>query len=122
MLSNTLWPADWHREIFERDSIISLIDAAVYSSEMSWTKPHPEVFRHVMTALGATDPASCCFVGDRLFEDIHGAQRVGMRTVLVPHSIIPDDELGDSEGHPDAVVQRLSEVLDVVESWNTNEG
>jgi putative hydrolase of the HAD superfamily len=124
VLSNTLWPADWHRKIFERDGIIGLIDAAVYSSEMPWTKPHPEVFRQAMAALGATEPASCCFVGDRLFEDIYGAQRVGMRAVLVPHSAIPDDELmaGTSMSDPDAVVQRLSEVRNVVESWNLDAG
>jgi putative hydrolase of the HAD superfamily len=118
VLSNTLWPANWHREIFERDGVAALIDAAVYSSEVPWTKPHPETFRAAMAALGATDPASCCFVGDRLFEDIYGAQDVGMRTVLVPHSAVPNDELGSNAGQPDAVVQRLSEVLDVLEAWN----
>jgi putative hydrolase of the HAD superfamily len=118
VLSNTLWPVNWHREIFERDGVAALIDAAVYSSEVPWTKPHPEAFRAAMVALGATDPASCCFVGDRLFEDIYGAQDVGMRTVLLPHSAVPDHEVGPSAGEPDAVVQRLSEVLDVLEAWN----
>jgi putative hydrolase of the HAD superfamily len=64
------------------------------------------------------DAAACVFVGDRLFDDIWGASQVGMRTVLVPHSTIPAAQLGHAEGRPDAVVQRLAEVHDVVRAWS----
>jgi putative hydrolase of the HAD superfamily len=57
------------------------------------------------------------FVGDRTFDDIHGAGSVGMRTVLVPHSVIPATQRGHTDGVPDAVVQRLSELLSVVDGW-----
>jgi putative hydrolase of the HAD superfamily len=57
------------------------------------------------------------FVGDRLFDDIWGAANAGMRTVLVPHSDIPPEQLGHSVGQPDAVVHRLAEVYDVVRGW-----
>ncbi len=57
------------------------------------------------------------FVGDRLFDDIWGAAQVGMRTVLVPHSDIPVEQLGPTEGEPDAVVTRLADVYDVVRGW-----
>ena len=57
MLSNTFWPRDWHEEIFRRDGVLGLIDGAVYTSEIDWTKPHPEAFRAAMTAVGVTDPA-----------------------------------------------------------------
>jgi putative hydrolase of the HAD superfamily len=40
-----------------------------------------------------------------------------MRAVLVPHSAIPENQKGHVEGDPDAVVQRLSELLPVVEAW-----
>jgi putative hydrolase of the HAD superfamily len=59
------------------------------------------------------------FVGDRLFDDIWGANQVGMRTILVPHSDIPRSQVGHSEGTPDAVVQRLSHVYDVVSAWRS---
>lgn len=48
VLSNTLWPRTWHREIFERDGVLDLIDAQVYSSELPWTKPHPRAFAEIM--------------------------------------------------------------------------
>jgi putative hydrolase of the HAD superfamily len=40
-----------------------------------------------------------------------------MRAVLVPHSNIPDSQKGHVEGDPDAVVERLAEVLAVVDGW-----
>ena len=51
------------------------------------------------------------FVGDRPFDDIHGAAQVGMRTILIPHSEIPTEQHGPVTGEPDATVQRLADVL-----------
>ena len=73
VLSNTVWPRAWHEEIFERDGVLELIDGAVYTSEVPWTKPSPQAFRAAMAAVGVDDPAACVFVGDRLFDDIWGA-------------------------------------------------
>jgi len=70
-----------------------------------------------MGAVGVDDPARCVFVGDRLFDDIWGAARAGMRTIHVPHSDIPRAQAGHSEGEPDAVVDSLAEVYDVVARW-----
>jgi putative hydrolase of the HAD superfamily len=117
ILSNTLWPRAWHQEIFERDGLDHLIDGAVYTSEIAWTKPAPEAFLAAMEAVGVADPSVCVFVGDRLFDDIWGARNVGMRAVHVPHSDIPSAQVGHSEGEPDAVVQRLAEIPAVISSW-----
>ena len=75
-----------------------------------------------MDAVGVEDPAACVYVGDRPFEDVHGAQRAGMRAVLVPHSDIPVDQQVPLEVHPDAVVHRLLEVLDHVDAWSRPPG
>jgi putative hydrolase of the HAD superfamily len=113
VLSNTMWPRSWHEDVFRRDGVLDLIDGAVYTSEIDWTKPHPEAFRAAMAAVGATDPARCVFVGDRPFDDVHGAQRAGMRTVLVPNSEVPPF----NAAVPDAVIGRLAELQPLVESW-----
>ena len=112
VLSNTIWPRAEHERIFERDGLADLIDGAVYTSDIPWTKPHPGgVPRRAGRRRGRpTRPA--VFVGDRLFDDIHGAASVGMRAVLVPHSDIPAEQIGHTEGDPDAVVHRLGDVLD----------
>lgn len=117
VLSNTLWPREWHEEFFERDGVLDLIDGAVYTSEIPWTKPSPQAFRAAMQAVGVDDPAACVFVGDRLFDDIWGASNAGMRTILVPHSDIPAHHVGHSEGEPDEVVEQLMHVYDVVSAW-----
>jgi putative hydrolase of the HAD superfamily len=117
VLSNTIWPRGHHERIFERDEVLALIDGAVYTSEIAWTKPHAEAFRAALAAVGVDDPAQAVFVGDRLFDDIHGAKAVGMRAVLVPHSVIPDWQRGAVQGEPDAVVTRLSELIGIIDSW-----
>jgi putative hydrolase of the HAD superfamily len=113
VLSNTMWPRSWHEDIFRRDGVLDLIDGAVYTSEIDWTKPHPEAFRAAMTAVGVSDPRSCVFVGDRPYDDVYGAKAIGMRAVLVPHSTVPDFE----DAVPDAVIDRLADLRPLIESW-----
>ena len=113
VLSNTMWPRRWHDDVFRRDGVLDLIDGAVYTSEINWTKPHPEAFRAVMTAIGASDPARCVFVGDRPFDDVHGAQQAGLRAVLVPNSDVPTY----SAAVPDAVISRLAELPPLLAAW-----
>jgi putative hydrolase of the HAD superfamily len=113
VLSNTMWPRSAHESVFGRDGVLGLIDGAVYSSEIPWTKPHPEAFRAAMAAVGVSDPASCVFVGDRPYDDIFGAKRVGMRGVLIPHSEVPPHD----EVVPDAVISRLTELPGYLDRW-----
>ena len=114
VLSNTMWPRDAHERIFVRDRVLDLIDGAVYSSEIPWVKPHPEAFRAAMAAIGETDPAACVFVGDRPYDDIHGAKSAGMRAVLVTNSDVPPFEAAE----PDAVITRLADLLGYVDRWS----
>jgi putative hydrolase of the HAD superfamily len=113
VLSNTMWPRSWHEDVFRRDGILDLIDAAIYTSEIDWTKPHPEAFAAAMRAIGASDPADCVFVGDRPYDDVHGAQSAGMRAVLVPNSDVPPFEAAI----PDAIIASLAELRPLIESW-----
>jgi putative hydrolase of the HAD superfamily len=91
----------------------------VYTSEIPHVKPHPEAFRAALAAVGATEPGACVYVGDRPFEDIHGARNAGMRAILVPNSEIPVAERVDVEVAPDGVAHRLLDVLDLVDGWST---
>jgi putative hydrolase of the HAD superfamily len=117
VLSNTLWTRAFHEQVFARDGVLPYIDGAVYSSELAYVKPHPEAFRAALAAVGVGDAARAVFVGDRLFDDVHGAKEVGLRTVFVPHSVIPDHQRGHAQGEPDAVAHRLGDVLAIVDSW-----
>jgi putative hydrolase of the HAD superfamily len=113
VLSNTMWPRSAHERVFLRDQVLELIDGAVYSSEIAWAKPHPEAFRAAMAAVGMDDPAGCVFVGDRPYDDVHGAKRAGMRAVLIPNSDVPTFD----GAAPDAVIARLSELTRHLDAW-----
>ena len=121
VLSNTMWPRTEHDRIFERDEVLAMLHGRVYTSDLAWTKPHPEAFRAALAAVGVADPARAVFVGDRLFDDIHGAKSVGMRAVLVPHSDIPPEQHRDVAHDPDAVIGRLLDLLGVLDDWRAGE-
>jgi putative hydrolase of the HAD superfamily len=107
VLSNTMWPRSAHERVFVRDQVLGLIDGAVYSSEIPWAKPHREAFRAAMAAVGEHDPAACVFVGDRPYDDIHGAKNAGMRAILVRGSDVPAFDAAV----PDAVIASLAELM-----------
>lgn len=117
VLSNTIWPRAWHHRIFRRDGVLDLIDGDVYSSEIAWTKPSRQAFSAAMGAVGADDPARCVYVGDRLYDDIWGAQQAGMRAIHIPHSTIPAAQRGANEGVPDAIAVELAEIRQIVTGW-----
>lgn len=117
VLSNTLWPREWHDGFFARDGVSHLLDATVYTSELPWTKPSPLAFGAALDALGVADPGRCAYVGDRLYDDVYGAQRAGMLAIHVPHSTIPQEQRGHTDGIPDAVAHRLSEIPGLIAGW-----
>jgi putative hydrolase of the HAD superfamily len=114
VLSNTMWPRRAHEQIFARDQVFELIDGAVYTSEINWVKPHPEAFRAAMAAIGEADPAACVFVGDRPYDDIHGAKSAGMRAVLITNSDVPSYDAAE----PDAIITRLAELPGYLDRWS----
>lgn len=117
VLSSTPWPAAWHEEWLRRDGVLDLFDACVWSSDLPWTKPHPDAFRAALDAVGVTDPARAVYVGDRPYDDIGGAKAVGMRAVLVPHSDIPAHQQVPVDVTPDGVVQRLADLPGLIADW-----
>jgi putative hydrolase of the HAD superfamily len=112
LLSNTHWPREWHERWLERDGILHLLDARVYTSDLAHTKPHAEAFGAALGALGV-EPAEAVMVGDRPRDDIAGAKAAGMRAVLRPNPFVPAGPV-----EPDAVIRSLPELLRVVEAWS----
>ncbi|PPK69594.1 HAD family hydrolase [Actinokineospora auranticolor] len=117
VLSSTAWPGAWHEEVLHRDGVGDLFDGLVWSSDLAYTKPHRVAFEAAMAAVGVDDPADCVYVGDRPYDDISGAQAVGMRTIFIPHSDIPLAQQVAVDVVPDAVVQRMSELPAVLDRW-----
>ena len=117
VLSNTLWSREYHRGIFERDGVLDLLDADLYSSELAHVKPHPEAFRAICREL-RVEPRRAVYVGDRIFEDVHGPQQVGMRAIWIQHSDIPHGQRVEVTAMPDAHAHELLDVLAIVDGWS----
>ncbi|MCU1451484.1 MAG: HAD-superfamily hydrolase, subfamily variant 1 [Acidimicrobiales bacterium] len=113
LLSNTHWPRTFHEHFLERDGLVDLIDARLYTSEMPFQKPHPSAFRAALDAVEVEEPSRAVFVGDRPFDDISGARAAGLRTVLRRNGLVPDYDV-----EPDAVIDRLPELVDIVTRWS----
>lgn len=111
LVSNAHFLPELMREDIERLGIAEHNDDAVFSAEVGVRKPHPAIFMKVLDALDVA-PRDAFFVGDRIADDVHGAQRLGMTGVLTQEFRAEDP--AEHEQQPDYVVQRLPEVLAIV--------
>ncbi len=111
-ITNTVLLGAGIRDTLERLGLVRYLRSAVVSSEAGYRKPHPSLFRQALAELGV-GPHEAVFVGDRLWDDVAGAQAAGMGGVLThQYRQEPVDGLGVT---PDAVIARLAELPDVIE-------
>ena len=118
VLSNTVWPRAEHERIFERDGVLDLIDAAVYTSEITWTKPHPEAFHAALDAVGVDRP-DARRLRRRPPVRRHPRRRAG-RDAHDPDPAQRDPGRAARTGHRRArrrSCERLADVLGVVDGW-----
>src|SRR5919201_167698 len=102
LVSNVSLLPDLMRNDLKALGLMPLLDAETFSSEVGTRKPDPRIFQAVLERLDV--PAErAVFVGDRVTDDIGGAQAVGMRSVLTRE--FRQEEPG--EIRPDAVIERL---------------
>jgi putative hydrolase of the HAD superfamily len=113
LLSNTWWAAEWHNADLAAHGLADLLDEVVYTSDLSHSKPHPAVFHEVARRLGVAE-AVCVMVGDRLVDDVAGAQSAGMRGIWKANDR-PWPRPPSSR--PDAEVRTLSELPGLLGRW-----
>ncbi len=65
--------------------------AVIGGDQVSHSKPHPEIFLTAAEQLGAA-PAGCCVIEDS-FNGIRAAHAGGMIPVMVPDTLVPDEEM-----------------------------
>ena len=111
LLSNTHWPRALHERWLREAGLLDLLDARVYTSDLGHVKPHPEAFRALLDAVGV-DPARAVFVGDRLRDDVSGAQALGMRTVHMTGRPVEGWDVV-----PDAELVTLDGLVELVDGW-----
>lgn len=102
----------------DRDQLTYLSQAAGLSGHFDWMlsseearscKPDLAIFEEAIRRTGCA-PQETVFVGDTLAQDIAGANRVGMRSVLLWHR---DDRSPPADGpRPRHIIRRIPELLE----------
>jgi len=83
LISNSgITPGRLLRRLLARYRLLEPFDALLFSDEEGLAKPHPEMFRRALQALGVA-PGEAVHIGDNPRADVEGALAVGMRAVLV---------------------------------------
>jgi putative hydrolase of the HAD superfamily len=77
-------PGKMLRLILERLGLARYLGALSFSDEVGLRKPHPEIFRRTLTALGVA-AAEAVHIGDDPATDVAGARAVGMRAIHLCH-------------------------------------
>jgi putative hydrolase of the HAD superfamily len=91
-------------------SIRPKLDTILISEVEGVHKPDVAIFRRAAERL-STAPERCVFVGDNPENDIRGAKSAGMRAVWIR------DGWWDEPAEADEVIDRVPELLPVVEAW-----
>ena len=82
VISNTVGePGAFLRPILASMEIDRFVETFVFSDELPWTKPAPEIFRVALSQL-SEEPSSAVHVGDG-WSDLEGARRAGYRGAVL---------------------------------------
>ena len=110
-VTNTMLLEGAIADVLYRLGLHRYFTTAVVSSATGHRKPHASLFERALAGLGVA-PQETVFVGDRLADDIAGAQAAGMRAVLT-HQY--RQEQPDGAPVPDAIMRRLAQLPRVVD-------
>ena len=111
LVSNVFDPPVLMLELFAELGLLARLDAIALSAEVGKRKPHAAIFEAALSQAGvAADEA--VMVGDRLREDIGGAQALGLRAIQARW--FQDDDSAAAE--PDAVAETPADVVRWVEA------
>jgi putative hydrolase of the HAD superfamily len=70
-------PAMWRAS-----PMAGMVDVEVFSCEVRLRKPDPEIYHLACDRLGM-EPGACLYVGDGSYRELTGAERAGLRPVLI---------------------------------------
>lgn len=109
IISNTIFQERYHLMELQRFGLYPYLDFCIFSSTFGVRKPHPMIFHRALDEL-QVDAFQAVFVGDRLVEDVGGAQNAGMKGILKCHPgrdytapIIPDAQITELKELPEVL-------------------
>ena len=99
-------------DVWEETPFAGLFDAEVFSSSCGFRKPDPRIYRLALGELGV-EPSEALFVGDGANDELAGAERVGMRAVLI-HRPGEEPALPEARAWPGLRITAIPDVLELV--------
>lgn len=115
LLSNTPAP-EFVRESLARAGMTELFQDVIISADVGFRKPHLK-FLEAVRARVSFDRAKTVLVGDRLYDDIEGAQKLGVRGILFGAAEHADNLAYAGKIVPDARVDNFPELYTLVKRW-----
>ncbi len=106
-VSNTILLEEGITDALMRLGLLRYFRSVVASSSMGYKKPHASLFQRALDELDI-QAEEALFVGDRIVDDVSGAQAVGMRAVLTHQ--FRQEPLDGANVEPNAVIGRLAEL------------
>jgi putative hydrolase of the HAD superfamily len=101
-------------ELLETLGLRAYFDYLLAAGEIQAWKPEPHIFRHAMSQLGV-DPGQTLYVGDNYYADVIGAERAGIRPILL-------DPEGTFDDAACTVIRALGEIVQVLEQEQLENG
>jgi putative hydrolase of the HAD superfamily len=109
LVSNTIFPEQYHLGEMERFGLLKHFDFTIFSSRVKIRKPAVEIFRMALDKAGVK-ANEAIFVGDRFDADIIGAKNTGIPSVWMYH---PKRENPDNI-QPDFSINELDELRPII--------
>ncbi|MHC4553363.1 MAG: HAD family hydrolase, partial [Planctomycetota bacterium] len=106
--------ADWMESRgWPTSPLKSRFDEAVFSCDVGYCKPQPEIYRITLERLDV-DPQEALFVGDGSSNELTGARRLGIRTVLTTEILARmwPDKITQRAADADHVIDNIEQIFD----------
>lgn len=117
MITNAAYGWDV-QQLIDKAGLRPYLSLITISGEVGIRKPHPQIFDQTLKACG-TAPENAVMVGDTVRADILGASRFGMKSIWISRRVnTPENRLLAQQIPPDAEVDSLSKIPDLLDSWN----
>jgi len=95
--------------------LAAYFDLVLFSCELGYAKPEPEIYQHALNHL-ALEPGDCLYVGDGGSNELEGAKKMGLETVMVNQYLkgLPSSRLQQRRQYSDHEIVSLSPLLSIV--------
>jgi len=101
--------------ILEKLNLLHFFDYVIASKSFGTKKPDVSIFNFVLETL-SLKPEEVVFVGNKISTDVLGANKTGMKSILLKWNSRHLEEPSSPEEEPDFVIKSFKELFKIVEN------